>query len=187
MRFVENNRQTLLGELRELLADADDALFAVAYVRSSGIRLSRRSLEHLRERQGRLRVLLTLRPPISDAAAIRTLIDLGAHVRCYDASHVFHIKTYIVRNRDRTFAIVGSANLSGSALTLAREWCLRGDNEQLPIDEMRAEFERLWSSSYAADVTENTSDGSKRRPCPLSWRQSSYARTRLQLLVVGGL
>jgi HKD family nuclease len=155
MIFIENNRRTLLGELRELLHDADDALFAVAYVRSSAIRLIRRSLEAIRERHGTCRVLFALRPPVSDAAAIRALMNLGAHIRCYDAPHVFHIKAYIIRNRAGTSAIIGSANLSGSALTLGREWCLVGDRRELPIEDMRAEFEHLWSSRYATDITED--------------------------------
>lgn len=173
MRFVDNNRRILLDELRELIADADDAFFAVAYIRSSGVRLLRRSLDRMRERRGTVRILFTLRPPISEAAAIRSLIELGVHVRCYDAPHLFHIKAYIVRNRVGTSAIVGSANVSGSALTLAREWCVSGDSGELPIDEMRAEFERLWDSLYSGDVTEEQ----------LGWLEAQAVAPELKAIV----
>lgn len=154
MRFVENHRYRLVDELRSLLAAAESANFAVAYVRRSGVQLLRRELEALRQRGGNVRVLFTLNPPISEAVAVRALLDLGISVRVYSAPHVFHPKGYVFARADGAMAVIGSANLSGSALTQGREWCLVGSERELPVDELNAEFERLWASPHAADVTE---------------------------------
>src|SRR5687767_1950952 len=95
MRFVENHRRRLVDELRNLLGAAESATFAVAYIRRSGVQLLRRELEALRQRGGRVRILFTINPPISEAAAVRSLLDLGIAVRVYNGPHVFHPKGYI--------------------------------------------------------------------------------------------
>jgi HKD family nuclease len=155
MRFVENHRRRLVDELRNLLGAAESATFAVAYIRRSGVQLLRRELQALRQRGGIVRILFTVNPPISEAAAVRSLLDLGIAVRVYNAPHVFHPKGYVFTRGNGSTAVIGSANLSGSALTQGREWCLVGTDLELPIDELNAEFERLWISPYAADVAED--------------------------------
>ena len=154
MKFIENHRRRVVDEIKSLLESAQSAAFAVAYIRRSGVQLLRRELEALRQRGGRVRVLFTISPPISEAVAVRSLLDLGVAVRVYNAPHVFHPKGYIFAGANRSTAIIGSANLSGSALTQGREWCLVGTDVELPVDELNAEFERLWASPHASDVTE---------------------------------
>ena len=137
-----------------MLRDAREADFAVAYIRGSGVRLIRNSLEAIRRRRGTTRILFTTQPPISQASAIRSLMALGVNIRCYRAREVFHIKAYMCVSRSRVSAVLGSANLSASALTQGREWCVAGTDAELPISEMRKEFDRLWNSPFSTEVTD---------------------------------
>ena len=151
LKFIENHRTQLVTEIEALLAEASEVCFAVAFVRESGVNLILQAIRNARSRGAAVRVLFGSDWALTEANAIRTLVQLGVDVKCYSSSETFHPKGYLFRRADHTAAIVGSSNLSASGLTSGREWNLFIDSAAPVMDE----FNRLWNSNKARPVTDD--------------------------------
>jgi superfamily II DNA or RNA helicase/diadenosine tetraphosphate (Ap4A) HIT family hydrolase/HKD family nuclease len=129
---------------RPLITGGDDALIlhllpyidravsvdvAISFVKESGVRLLRPHLQDLLDRGGMLRLITGDYMDVSDPAALRHLIDLEGNVmlNIFEADiTAFHPKSWVFRLADGTgIAIVGSSNLSGTALRTGVEWNYR--------------------------------------------------------------
>ncbi len=129
---------------RALIAGAEDSLIkhllphidraarvdvAVSFTMESGIRLLRPHLQDLLDRQGEVRFITGDYLDVTDPDALRRLMDLeGAISRhVFEAGPIgFHTKSWIFHFADGTgVALVGSSNLSESALVKGVEWNYR--------------------------------------------------------------
>ena len=118
--------------IRHLLPHIDQAVavdLAVSFVMESGARLLQPHLQDLLNRSGRLRLVTSDYLDVTDPAALRRLMDLegDAHLKIFEANQVgFHPKSWVFHMEDRSgVAIVGSSNLSESALRTGVEWNFR--------------------------------------------------------------
>lgn len=150
-----------LPQLSAAMAQALEIDFAVAFVKTTGLRLL---LDDLHTAIGgcaeqtrlpaRLRVVTSDYLGITDPDALRLLLLLqqkGAQVRIFEASSAsFHLKAYLFARLDANgglvgTAFIGSSNISRSALTDGLEWNYR---IEFPGDrgfvEARARFEELF-------------------------------------------
>lgn len=135
---------------RSLIAGGDDALIlhllpyidravsvdaAISFVMESGVRLLRPHLQELLDRGGMLRLIAGDYMDVSDPSALRHLMDLEGDValNIFEANiTAFHPKSWVFRFADGTgIAIVGSSNLSGSALQTGVEWNYRVFSQDL--------------------------------------------------------
>ncbi|PSJ39035.1 DUF3427 domain-containing protein [Allosphingosinicella deserti] len=129
---------------RALITGADDALIrhllphidnaqavdvAVAFVLESGVRLLRPHLQELLDRSGRLRLVTGDYLDATDPDALRRLMDLegDVHLSVFETKATgFHPKSWIFHMQDQSgVALVGSSNLSETALRTGVEWNLR--------------------------------------------------------------
>lgn len=118
--------------LRHLLPHIDNARavdLAVSFVLESGARLLQPHLQDLLSRSGRLRLVTSDYLDVTDPTALRRLMDLegDAELMVFEAGKVgFHPKSWVFHLEDQSgVAIVGSSNLSETALRTGIEWNYR--------------------------------------------------------------
>ena len=141
---------------------AESVDLAVAFAMDSGVLLIEPWFRDLLDRGGRLRIVVGDYMDVTEPAALQRLSDLeGADLRVFEAgTGSFHPKSWLFRAaRGQGSAVVGSSNLSRTALTSGVEWNLHSEGA---TDAVSAAFEALlvhpqtrvltptWLSSYAA-------------------------------------
>ena len=164
--------------LPHLLAHLDKATAAdvcVAFVQRSGLRLVEEHLRDLLRRGGKIRFLTGDYLDITDPQALLELLDLEGNLelRVFQTRGVsFHPKSYIFHFSDgTTTALVGSSNLTGSALKAGIEWNYRvvTSANAKGIAEVQSAFEKL----FLHPSTQPISD---------AWVQDYIARRQPQTL-----
>lgn len=141
--------------IRHLLPHIDKARavdLAVSFVLESGARLLQPHLQEMLNRSGRLRLVTSDYLDVTDPAAMRRLMDLegDADLRVFEADKVgFHPKSWVFHLEDNSgVAIVGSSNLSETALRTGIEWNFRvcspesGEGWQDVLDGFEALIQR---------------------------------------------
>ncbi|MEM9488696.1 MAG: DEAD/DEAH box helicase family protein, partial [Myxococcota bacterium] len=149
--IVNGPRDLRLGsEIRAEIPSADRLDLLVAFLKWSGLRVVRRELaEFCARRPGKLRVLTTTYLGASEVEALDALAEMGAEIRVsYDSRRTrVHAKAWLF-HRDTGFstALVGSSNLSRSALLDGCEWNVRlsaVDNAAI-LAKFQATFDQYW-------------------------------------------
>lgn len=131
------------------LASAADVDVIIPFVRWTGVRIVRDALAALVARGGRLRVIASTYLGSSEAKALEALVDLGGQVRVsYDTGATrLHAKAWLFERRTGiSTALIGSSNLSRTALLDGLEWNVRvSETDVAPVlDTFRAAFETYW-------------------------------------------
>lgn len=182
-KLVAGGDDHFLPHLSQAMARATHIDLAVAFVKTTGLRLLMPDLLAALSRKGeagsqsRLRVLTTDYLDITDPEALKLLLLLreqGALVRVFAAQQTsFHLKAYIfarLANGELVegTAFVGSSNISRQALQEALEWNYR---VVYPADpgflETRGQFERLLALPETVDLTDEWVESyEKRRRLP---------------------
>lgn len=150
---------SLLQEIRKELASADQVDILVSFITVSGVRKLQDVLQQITARSGlgdgatRLRILTTTYTGATEARALDELARLpGCEVRVsLDGRRTrLHAKAWLFHRRSGFgSAYVGSANLSGAALTGGLEWTVKLTQraQQALFDRASAHFETLWADS----------------------------------------
>jgi len=154
------NSPSLVSQIEKELASTDQAEWLVSFIKFSGIKALKPSLQRFVETPRpdgapRLRVATTSYLGATDLKAVRTLLELpNTEVRVsYDTHRTrLHAKAYLFhRNTGFGTAYVGSANVSRVAMDEGLEWTARISQHELPHlwRQIVAGFEMHW-----ADTTE---------------------------------
>jgi HKD family nuclease len=96
--------------------DIENALFSVAFVKTSGIKLIENQLKVIHDKSV---FFIGIRNGITSIQALFTLIDLKTKVFVVDTgttSVIYHPKVFIITTRDNIYSIFGSANLTSGGL-----------------------------------------------------------------------
>ncbi len=176
-RLIAGGSDPLLPHLIERMAEAQSVDVAVAFVMPTGLARMRDHFRDLLQRGGHLRLVTGDYLDVTDPAALRQLLDLRetatgrCELRIYEARRAgaaFHPKAYAFFREStdqRGVAIVGSSNLSESALTHGVEW-----NYQLVehdgVADVRRQFDALFSSQYSRELDSDWIDAYERRRRP---------------------
>ncbi|WP_108258122.1 DEAD/DEAH box helicase family protein [Mangrovicoccus ximenensis] len=169
-RLTTGGADPLLPLVTRDIDRAERVDLAVAFAMRSGVSLLKPWFEELLERKGRLRVVVGDYMDVTEPAALRLLLDLdGAEVHLHETgTGSFHPKAWLFRAADRTgAAVVGSSNLSRTALTTGVEWNLHSEGA---ADQVDAAFEALLSDPRTHVLTEDriAAYAERRRAAPLS-------------------
>ncbi len=146
----------LLGHLDRAMA----ADICVAFVQLSGLKLVQEHLRDLLNRGGKIRFLTGDYLDITDPQALLGLLDLdaGLDLRVFEARNIsFHPKSYIFHFPDGAVtALVGSSNLSGSALQEGIEWNYRvlAPADAKGLAEVQSAFDALFHHPATQPVTD---------------------------------
>ncbi len=141
----------LESELRTEMKSADQVDILVSFIKWSGLRLLQPAFENLVDRKIPVRIITTSYMGASDPEAIEWLAKKqGIQVKVsYDTERTrLHAKAYhFVRKSGFSTAYIGSANMSGAAMTSGLEWTVKITSQDMGhiMSKFFAEFETYWA------------------------------------------
>lgn len=164
-KLIPGDSYPFLPHLCDAIAKATEIDLAVAFIKTSGLRLLLPDLHAARrERAARVRVLTSDYLDVTDPDALALLMLLqedGAQVRMYESrGGSFHLKAYLFAHLDDGgrligTAFIGSSNISRQALQNGLEWNYKisypGDSGYL---EARNRFEELYRNERTVGLTD---------------------------------
>ncbi len=159
-QFVSNNHQEgkkVISSIEDELLSCDKFQISVAFITMSGITPLLQTLKELEEKNIPGEILTTNYLSFSEPRALKKLHELkNIQLKMYDvdaADEGFHTKGYIFKNREIYRIIIGSSNITSSALTSNKEWNTKViSTEQGEIaEQILEEYNQLWDSQYALD------------------------------------
>ena len=157
-QFISNsNGKKVLTVIENELKGCDDLFISVAFITMGGIAPLLGTLKDLEERGAKGRILTTDYLMFSDPKALDKLNGLSnLDVRVYKTAENnigFHTKGYMFHNNGDLRIIVGSSNLTQSALSTNHEWNTRmvSTSEGQYAKDIESEFNSLWESSVCYD------------------------------------
>ena len=160
--FVFNNYkngQKVLAFIERELQQCDTFDISVAFITKGGITPLLQVLRELNERGVSGRILTTDYLMFSEPEALKMLSKLNhIHLRMYQVEDGpgFHTKGYIFQKNGIFRILIGSSNLTQSAITVNQEWNAKiVSTEQGEFaQQVRNEFDALWESDHTHDFTE---------------------------------
>lgn len=161
-QFVSNNYREgkkVLSSIEDELLLCDQFQISVAFITMSGITPLLQTLKELEKRKIPGKILTTNYLNFSEPRALEKLNSLSnISLKMYDVEadkEGFHTKGYIFRKEEIYRIIVGSSNMTSSALTCNREWNTRlvSTDQGEIAQQIIAEFDALWNAerSFAYD------------------------------------
>ena len=141
----KENATDVLSIIKNELADCTSFDFSVAFVTAGGIQILVEALKLLEKRGATGRILTSTYLNFNDPEALSKLLEFPAiDVRIYQGD--LHAKGYFFNRETLSTFIIGSSNLTQTALTCNKEWnvLFRSFDGGEMLASARAEFERLW-------------------------------------------
>ena len=162
-QFVSNNYKEgkkVISYIEDELRVCDKFQISVAFITMGGITPLLQILKELEEKNIPGEILTTNYLNFSEPRALSKLNELSnITIKMYDvetAKEGFHTKGYIFKKDEIYRIIVGSSNITSSALTINREWntkILSTEQGELAKDIL-LEFNELWNSKYSLNYNE---------------------------------
>ena len=155
-----NVHSTLLKEL----AGCERFDFSVAFVSCEGVEILTEAFSRLADKGVPGRILTTTYLDFNDPDAIAKLRGYpNVEVRVYDGS--LHTKGYFFKDGDMRTLVIGSSNLTQTALRTNQEWNLLVHSYEggSVCRASLSEFERLWADPHTAEVTDGWLEGYRAR------------------------
>lgn len=143
----------ILSSLQEELAYCDAFDFSVAFINHEGLACIKQALAELAAHQVKGRILTTNYLNFTEPSALTELRAFpNIEVRAYTKGG-FHPKGYIFKHSNYYSMIVGSANLTASALNLNQEWSIKflSLTDGQIVFSIREEFEHVWNDADVVD------------------------------------
>lgn len=154
LSFVSNEparKAKVLSVIEKELLSCLSFQISVAFITSSGLTPLLSVFQELERKGVQGRILTTDYLNFSEPSALARLDQMpNIELRMYSsAEEGFHTKGYFFEQEDHETLIVGSSNLTASALTINKEWntriVLKQDGEY--SRSIHHEFETLWNSA----------------------------------------
>jgi len=150
----------ILTSIEEELKSCKSFDFSVAFINSEGIAAIKQTLDELAlysqaHPDGVIkgRILTTNYLNFTEPSALEELLDFpNIEVRAY-TKEGFHPKGYIFEQSNYYSLIIGSANLTASALTMNQEWSIKflSCTDGQIVYSVKEEFERIWNEADIVD------------------------------------
>ncbi|MFK7693057.1 DUF3427 domain-containing protein [Paenibacillus sp. HJGM_3] len=150
----------LFKALKYELLTADHAYFMVSFVRWSGLQLLLRVIDDFRVNNPnrKIMILTSTYLKITEPKALRRLLELPhIETKVFDSGKVsFHTKAYLFeRTSNLHTAIIGSSNLTYSALHTGHEWNVKlpGTTFHSIFESAHKAFAKYWKDPHAIPLT----------------------------------
>lgn len=143
----------VLSDVASELLKCNEFVMSVAFITSSGVTPLLETLKHLESKGIKGKILTTDYLNFSEPKALKKLLEFSnISIRLYSKDN-FHTKGYIFKHSDHYKLIVGSSNLTQTALTKNKEWNIKISSleEGSLAEEVLSEFEAMWKE--AEDLT----------------------------------
>ncbi len=157
-QFISNNYKEgskMLSTIEEELLFCDRFFISVAFITMAGIQPLLQTLRELEKKQVVGRIMTTDYLMFTEPKALDKLQEFNnIELRMYctgEAKEGFHTKGYVFEKEGMYRIIVGSSNMTSSALTRNKEWNTRlvSTEEGEYTKQILQEFESFWDSEYA--------------------------------------
>ncbi|MBP1933240.1 DEAD/DEAH box helicase [Ammoniphilus resinae] len=156
--IVNSEKGNLLNELIKSLNDCESFYFSVAFVNFSGLQLLLDTFKDLEGKGIKGKILTSTYLNFTDPKALKRIkgfenIDLKVFIT--DKEIGFHTKVYIFENKDHYKVIIGSSNITQSALKSNVEWNVEiiSKQEDLFLKDVLNEYNKLWECSNYVDAS----------------------------------
>ena len=153
-QFISNdykNGRKVLSTIEDELLHCDSFLISVAFITMGGITPLLQTLRTLEDKGIKGKILTTDYLAFSDPKALDKLATFSnIELKMYlvpDSKNGFHTKGYIFQSDEIYKILVGSSNMTNTALTTNREWNTKIVSTKSGefVSEMLDEFEELWN------------------------------------------
>ncbi|WMJ18740.1 DEAD/DEAH box helicase family protein [Geobacillus kaustophilus] len=154
MSKVELISRRLLDKLQEQMSRSSTIYILTSFAMKSGVRLLKDSLRAAAERGADIKICVGDYLFVTQPEALRELISIhpDIEVRLYRSEGIsFHPKAYLFEDTEGGYFIVGSSNLSRSALTDGVEWNL-GLDKSVDEDVFAEAMEQFLKLFYAPET-----------------------------------
>ena len=151
-----HREKKILTSLIEELSNCKSFDFSVAFINNEGLAAIKQKLDELAiysqahpENPIKGRILTTNYLNFTQPSALRELMQFpNIEIRAYTKGG-FHPKGYIFEHSNYYSIIIGSANLTASALTLNQEWSVKflSCTDGQIVFTVREEFEEIWNQA----------------------------------------
>ncbi|WP_343344299.1 DEAD/DEAH box helicase [Terrisporobacter petrolearius] len=150
--IINSKHNNLLNELKKSLKECKSFYFSVAFINYSGLQLLLDTLKEVEDKGVKGKVITTTYLNFTEPKALERMqefenIDMKIFIA--DNKVGFHTKVYIFENEDDYKIIIGSSNLTQSALKSNVEWNVKVlSKEGAPfIEHVLKEYNNLWHMS----------------------------------------
>jgi superfamily II DNA or RNA helicase len=124
-KLLSNKNEKIIGTLRRELEECDEFIISVAFITESGVTMILEQLRNLNERGVKGQILTGNYLTFTQPKALKKLMEFeNIDVRLV-SEEKFHAKGYFFRKKDIWTMIIGSSNLTQTALTTNFEWNLK--------------------------------------------------------------
>lgn len=162
-QFISNNYKQgkkVLSSIEDELLTCDQFQISVAFITMGGITPLLQTLKELEKKDIKGEILTTNYLNFSEPRALEKLNKLSnITLKMYDVKvfeEGFHTKGYIFRKDEIYRIIIGSSNMTETALTSNKEWntCVVSTEKGEIVQNILDEFNELWNSKYALEYDE---------------------------------
>lgn len=150
--IINSKHNNLLNELKKSLKECKSFYFSVAFINYSGLQLLLDTLKEVEEKNVKGKIITTTYLNFTEPKALERMqefenIDMKIFIA--DNKVGFHTKVYIFENENDYKIIIGSSNLTQSALKSNVEWNVKVlSKEGAPfIEHVLKEYNNLWDMS----------------------------------------
>lgn len=150
-KLIANSKATggtLLSVIKEQLSACGSFDFCVAFVADGGLQILVETFQELKQRGIKGRLLTSTYLNFNSPDVFRKLLEYdNMEVRVFQGN--LHAKGYIFDKGETSTVIVGSSNMTQTALTCNKEWNVlyqTVENSRL-LGELRSEFNSLWNDT----------------------------------------
>ncbi len=124
-KLLSNKNEKIIGTLRRELEECDEFIISVAFITESGVTMILEQLRSLNERGVKGQILTGDYLTFTQPKALKKLMEFeNIDIRLV-SEEKFHAKGYFFRKKDIWTMIIGSSNLTQTALTINFEWNLK--------------------------------------------------------------
>lgn len=158
-KLIANSKATggtLLSVIKEQLSVCSSFDFCVAFVADGGLQILVEAFQELKQRGIEGRLLTSTYLNFNSPDVFRKLLEYdNMEVRVFQGN--LHAKGYIFDKGETSTVIVGSSNMTQTALTCNKEWNVlyqTVENSRL-LGELRGEFGSLWNDTSTVLLTQD--------------------------------
>lgn len=186
MSKVEFIKSHLIEKLNEHIETSSTIYLLTSFVMKSGVDVMKEPLQRAAERGADIKICAGDYLYVTQPEALRQLITIhpNIEVRLWKSNGIsFHPKAYLFENTNDGYFIIGSSNLSRSALTSGIEWNigLHKSVEKNVFAEVMNEFLTLFYAEQTVQVNEETIKDYEKQYTDYHQRHSNLVRQWAQL------
>lgn len=156
-RLITNsNGQTFLYELQQAFSKCKRFYFSVAFINYSGLQLLLDNLKDMRDRGVHGKIMTSTYLNFTETKALKKIKKFdNVELKVFEADRTkgFHSKAYIFENDDDYTIMIGSSNITQSALKSNVEWNVEvfSKDDDAFLNRIRKEYRELWDQCTVAD------------------------------------